>query len=306
MTTAFVFSGAGNRSALGVGVLRAMLEAGIKPDLIVGASAGAINALYLASHGAERPTVTDAMADLWAQTTAELVYPGNLVDVAWRFTTGAESLYSSDGMRQLVARALPDEVKTFGDLKIPLFTTAADLFTGRLFLFGDDPSGSPLLAVLAGATLPVLHPPVDYEQLYLVDGGMAPNLPVSVAILKGASEVYVLDGGVGPPMIYPAENVLGILAYTLHMFVTQRVRVEWIESEVASPVNLHYIAVDDFAGGSFRDFSRTPEMVTYGQEKASAYLAAPVPRRIHAPILTPLGAKIGAAQELRLLKQRIH
>ena len=71
---AFVLSGAGNRGPLEVGALRALIEAGHQPDLLVGTSAGAINAAYLAAWGVSLETV-DRMADLRRWVTAEIVYP---------------------------------------------------------------------------------------------------------------------------------------------------------------------------------------------------------------------------------------
>nr|HMN29444.1 patatin-like phospholipase family protein [Caldilineaceae bacterium] len=197
MTTAFVLSGAGNRGPLEVGALSALLEKGIRPDLIVGTSAGAINALYLAAHGADDPAITDQMAALWRQADADSIYPGNPVSVAWRFATRADSLYSSDGIRRLIVSALPPGVTMFGQLKIPLYTTATDLISSRLFLFGDDPSAPLVIAALASASVPVIHPPVIYNELQLVDGGVVANVPASVAMNKGATEIYAINAGYG-------------------------------------------------------------------------------------------------------------
>jgi NTE family protein len=299
MTTAFVFSGAGNRGPLEVGALRVLLNHGIKPDLIVGTSAGAINALYLAAHGADNPAVTDQMVALWMQATSEMVYPGNLFSVAWRFINKQESLFSSDGMRGLIQRALPAGVSKFGDLRIPLFTTATDLVTRRLFLFGEDPAASLVIAALASASVPVVHPPVMYHDLQLVDGGVVANLPASIAMNHGATEIYALNAGYGGSRVRPADGVLEVIGHTISTFIAQNFLADMARAEADPGVNLHHIHLESFQNLSFRDFSKTREMVQYGMERAEAYLAAPAPRDL-APQGAPAapGAKVGEAREI--------
>lgn len=299
MTTAFVLSGAGNRGPLEVGALRALLNAGIRPDFIVGTSAGAINAVFLAAHGADDPTVTDRMAELWMQATSDTVYPGNLFSIAWRFVSKAESLFKSDGMRGLIQGALPTGVTTFGQLKVPLYTTATDLTTSRLFLFGDDPSASPVTAALASASVPVVHPPVDYNGLQLVDGGVVANLPASIAMDKGADVIYAINAGYGGGTANAADGVLAVIGLTLTTVIAQNFLVDMARADADDRVDLHHIHVEGFRELSFRDFSKTREMVKFGHEKAEAYLAAPAPRDL-APAGAPMptGAQVGGAREI--------
>jgi NTE family protein len=297
MTTAFVLSGAGNRGPLEVGALSALLENGIKPDFIVGTSAGAINALYLAAHGVDDPSLAKQMASLWVQANAESIYPGNLVSVAWRFATRSDSLYSSDGIRRLIVSALPPGVTTFGQLKIPLYTTASDLISSRLFLFGDDPSAPLVVAALASASVPVVHPPVLYNELQLVDGGVVANLPASIAMNKGATEIYAINASYGGTKAVRADGVLDVVGHIVNTFIAQNFWVDMARAEADPSVNLHHIHVEAFRELSFRDFSKTQEMVRYGRQKAAEYLAAPAPRG-----LEPASARqplfVGGAHEI--------
>src|SRR5690606_11175697 len=183
---AFVLSGAGNRGPLQVGAVRALLEAGIKPDMIVGTSAGAINGSFLAAHG---PTVaaTEAMEKLWVSATADEIYPEGILEILWRLRSKANSLFTGKGLRAMLERALPPDVTTFGQCKVPLYTTATDLRSSRLYVFGDIATAPLIDAVQASATVPVVHTPIDYAQAQLVDGGVIANVPVSVAIDHGAT-----------------------------------------------------------------------------------------------------------------------
>ncbi|MEZ4614050.1 MAG: patatin-like phospholipase family protein [Caldilineaceae bacterium] len=168
---AFVLSGAGNRGPLQIGAVRALLDRGIQPAFLVGTSAGAINGCYLAAHGLDDPTVTDRLATLWSTATAKAIYPGNVLQIGWRILNKEESIFPSTGVRQLITDALPSADMTFADLKVPLYVATTDLTTLRLFLFGEDKRASVLDAVTASAAVPVIHPPLAYSGLQLVDGG---------------------------------------------------------------------------------------------------------------------------------------
>ena len=82
-TIAFVLSGGGNRGPLEVGALRALLEAGIRPNFIVGTSAGAINAAFIAARGFTHNSI-QALQKKWLEVDAKTVYPGNMFTIAWR------------------------------------------------------------------------------------------------------------------------------------------------------------------------------------------------------------------------------
>lgn len=283
---AFVLSGAGNKGPLEVGALQALFEHGIKPDLLIGTSAGAINAMYLAAHGFNENSGIE-IANFWGQATAQTIYPGNLMQVAWRFLSGANSLYGSDGGREMLQKSLPAGVRNFGDCKIPLFVTASDLLTARLFLFGEDLNVSLVDATLASASVPIIHPPVTYtDGLQLVDGGAVANVAASVAMDKGATEVYVINASWGGYKLAPAKGVLGVLNLTLNTMMAQSFLRDMDEARRNPNVTLHHLYVGAFKDLSFRDFSKSAEMVQVGRDKANDYLANPTPETF-APAATP-------------------
>jgi NTE family protein len=74
MTTAFVLSGGGSLGAVQVGMLQELAARGIRPDLLVGTSAGALNAAYVAGHGAE-PAALDRLAAIWRALRRRDVFP---------------------------------------------------------------------------------------------------------------------------------------------------------------------------------------------------------------------------------------
>jgi predicted acylesterase/phospholipase RssA len=74
MTTAFVLSGGGSLGAVQVGMLQALAERRVTPDLLVGTSAGALNAVFVAAHGMS-PTSLDLLAATWAALRRDDVFP---------------------------------------------------------------------------------------------------------------------------------------------------------------------------------------------------------------------------------------
>ena len=206
MTTAFVLSGGGNRGPVEVGALQSLLEHDIRPDFIVGTSAGSINSVFLASRGADL-TAIPALSAAWHKATASVAYPGGALSAMWRVVRGRNSLFSSDGLRGLIQDNLPPGVITFGDLRCPLYTTATDLRSRRLYLFGEDRSAPLVEAVLASASMPGIHPPVPYHDLQLVDGGIIATTPVGIAIEKGANVIYALNLGGDEQVQPPVQGI---------------------------------------------------------------------------------------------------
>lgn len=296
---AFVLSGAGNRGPLQVGAVRALLNAGIQPDFIVGTSAGAINSCCLAAHGTRDPKVTELMAELWGKATADSIYGGNALQIAWRLLSKAESIYASDGVREMIRQALPTGVSKFGDTKLPLYVTSTDLLSLRLFLFGDDGNAPLIDAVLASAAVPAIHPPVAYQKLQLVDGGVVANVPISIAMDKGATTIYAVNAGYGESAaLQPVDGVVDVLMRTLTTMTTQSFLVDLARATADATVDLHAIQVHYPDKLSFRDFSKTQAMVKLGQEQAEAYLRAPRPRAVApAGVERKYGEKVGGAVE---------
>jgi NTE family protein len=123
----------------------------------------------------------------------------------------------------LLARALPSGVTTFGQCQTQLYTTATDLRTSRLYVFGDKADAPLLDAVTASATIPAIHPPISYAGAQLVDGGVVANVPVSVAIDRGATTIYVINAGFNEAVLDPAQGVLEVLMRTLSTMLAQNI-----------------------------------------------------------------------------------
>src|SRR5260370_30409184 len=162
--TAFAISGGGARGAVQVGMLRALIERDITPDLIVGVSIGAWNGAWLA----HRPDLewVKRLEDLWRKVTRRTL------DMVWwraarNMVRRRPSLYEGDGLSRFVARNL--QVSNFEDLAVPLHTVAIDLTMGTKAVFSHGPIGP---AVLASSAVPRVFPPGVIDGRPHLDGGL--------------------------------------------------------------------------------------------------------------------------------------
>ena len=279
MTTAIVLSGGGIRGPLQVGALQSLLEHGIKPDMLVGTSAGAINSGFLAARGPDLSSIP-ALATGWRKGTQPVVYPGNAFTIAWRFITGADGAFGSEGMRKLITDNLPPGVTTFGQLKCPCYLTSVDLRSSRLYLFGEDPSAPLVDAIMASSSIPVYQPPVEYHGLQLVDGGVVAVTPVSVAIDKGADVIYAVNLGHGEETLPPVHGMFNIFMRTIDTFIVQSVFNDLKRAEADTNVELHFIHITAFNELPFNDFNHIDEMFVAGKAAADEYLSHPQPRLV--------------------------
>jgi NTE family protein len=185
-TTAFVLSGGGNQGVAQVGMLRALMERGIVPDVIVGTSAGALNGAALATDPS--PAMLDRLEEVWVGLTGERVFPGNAFRRAWNILRRDDHIIRNDGLREVIE--LSGTAARFADLRIPLRVVAADLLTGEEVVF----AGGPLQpALLGSAALPGIFPPVRHDGRLLADGAVVNLVPISHALVGPVDRVFVLD-----------------------------------------------------------------------------------------------------------------
>jgi NTE family protein len=220
MSTAFVFSGGASLGAIQVGMLEALYERGIVPDLVVGTSAGALNAAFIAERP---PTVETAheLADVWRGLHRGQVFPLNPLSGALGLLGARRNLVPDSGLRRLIERHSAAEL--IEDTRIPLHVIATDV------LSGDDVriSSGPLVdAVMASAAIPGVLPAVDYEGRLLMDGGVANNAPLSHALELGADRLYVLPTGTTCELDEPPRGALAMLLYATHLLIGQRLASE--------------------------------------------------------------------------------
>jgi NTE family protein len=152
-------SGGGARGFAHLGVIQALNDAGIFPDVITGTSAGALVGVLYADGYSPKEILG-------------LMNSGSRLDFM-RPTLPREGLLQLGGIVKILKTSL--RAKTFEELKIPLFVSATDLNNGKAEYFS---KGDLIEPVIASASIPVLFQPVVINSIYYVDGGVMDNLPV--------------------------------------------------------------------------------------------------------------------------------
>jgi NTE family protein len=154
-----VLSGGGTRGFAHLGVIQALNEAGIFPDVISGTSAGAlIGVLYADGH-----TPAEIMKMMNSISRLDFMRPA----------LPREGLLQINGIIKILKTSLRS--KNFNELKIPLFVSATDLNNGKAVYFSEGELFDP---VIASASIPVLFQPVKIGDISYVDGGVLDNLPI--------------------------------------------------------------------------------------------------------------------------------
>ena len=214
--TAFVLAGGGSLGAAQAGMLAELCAAGERPDLVVGVSAGAINAAFFAREPSE-PTVTK-MATLWAAMTTR-----NALGLSWRSLLGvvglSDHLATPAGLRALLTRELG--YQSFAEARVPLYIVCADSLTGQEVTLS---RGDVVEAVLASSAIPGIFPAVSIGDRRLVDGALAANTPIATAIRLGAARLIVLPAGFACALPQPPTRALARAMHAITLLGARQLR----------------------------------------------------------------------------------
>jgi NTE family protein len=168
-------------------MLRALLERGIVPDLVVGTSVGAVNGAVLAADPSEETIAR--LAAVWSRLEENEVFDGSLLSRLSTLARTRTNLHDAESLRGLLSEALPAR---FEDLAVPFQCVAASIERSSEHWFE---SGPLVEAVVASASVPGILPPVEIGGEHFVDGGIVNSIPVARAQRLGASTIYVLHVG---------------------------------------------------------------------------------------------------------------
>jgi NTE family protein len=263
--TAFVLSGGASLGAIQVGMLRALYERGVEPDLIVGTSVGALNGGFIASRA---PTVrtADKLAEVWHGLGRWQVFPPNPLTGFLGFFGFKDHLVPVSSLRRIVdAQITFDRLE---DAAIPFHVIATDALSGRELRLSTGPARD---AVMASAALPGVFPPTRWGDRDLIDGGVSNNTPISHAIELGAETVYVLPTGAACDLPEPPRGAVGMLLHAMSQLVMRRllIEIESLKDEarlivLPPPCPLDVLPID---------FSRTDELIERGLHDARSHLS---------------------------------
>jgi NTE family protein len=272
---AFVLSGGGPLGALQVGALHALLEEGIRPDMVVGSSVGALNASLLAFH----PTThgVNRLERIWRNLEDKDLFPGGRFRASWaRMLARGNKVFENTGLRRLALNRLGNAHFEDAQLRLAIVATELDRGTERVFT-----SGPIIEPLLASAAMPGVFPPVEIEGKLYIDGGVSNNVPIAPAVEMGAKTIYIMDAtqhaAVRRPLVRPMD-------YLLHAFSLARAhRLVLDEALYGEKVRLVMVPMgplDFFV--PFASLEYTDRLIDIGYEETSKFLTGRVERTTEA------------------------
>ncbi|MEO7399784.1 MAG: patatin-like phospholipase family protein [Polaromonas sp.] len=261
--TAFVFAGGGSFGAIQVGMLQALIAHGVRPDLVVGASVGAINCAYFAG----KPTLDGVaqLRELWCGLKRSMIFPMTFSRITGLFSR-SPSLVDASGLRALIERHLP--YSRLEQAALPLHVVATGQLHGNPVCLS---SGPAVDAILASCAIPAIFPPVRVGDEYLIDGAIASNTPVATAGLLGASRLIVLPTGYACALTAPPASAIGSALHALNMLIAHQL-VQDLEL-LADRYEVLTVPPLCPLEASAYDFSRAAELIDRAEKNTRRWLA---------------------------------
>ncbi len=269
---AFVLGGGGGPlGAHEVGMLQALTERHVVPDVVLGTSVGAINGAAYAAD--PTPAGVERLAALWTELDASAVLGGSALGRLATLARSRTHLHDGEGLRRLLTERLP--VGTIEELRVPFGCVAASIEGAREHWFTEGPLVD---AVLASSAVPGMLPPVAIGGEHFVDGGIVNSIPVARAVELGARVVHVLQVGrldrpLEPPR-WPWE--VALVAFEL----ARRHRFHGDLAALPAGVELHVLPTgqtdpprfSDLSQYRYRDTTRIGERIARARAATLAHL----------------------------------
>jgi NTE family protein len=266
--TAFVLSGGASLGALQVGMLRALYEQNVAPDLLVATSAGALNAAFIASRPQTVATTRD-LGGVWQGLRRDDIFPIS----PWKLLGGLlgkrDHLVSADALRKLAGQYV--EFDDLADAPIPLHLLAFDIDRGDEVLLSKGPA---LDAIAATAAVPGVLPPVRVDDRRLIDGGVVNNTPISHAVELGAERIYVLPTmDPSPVPVSSPRGALGAAMAGLGLLIGKRLEADI--ARYADDVELIVLSAPNPLEVQPTDFAHASRLIRDAHASARRRLAQP-------------------------------
>ncbi len=262
--TAFVLAGGGSLGALQVGMLKALAESRIVPDMIVGSSVGSINSAYFAAH----PDVVGvaALEQLWVTTKRRDVFPLTVKGL-FRIVAKGDFLSDPEGLRGLIERNLP--FRLLEQSTIPLHIVSTNFLTGQPVILSEGPAAE---AIVASCAIPAAFPAVRIGNRYLVDGGIASNTPIKAAVTRGATRLIVLPTGHACALGEPPRGAIASALHALTLLVSRQIVTD-LEA-LAGSIAFHVVPSLCPVEASPYDFSQTRQLIDRAYVQTCRWLEA--------------------------------
>jgi len=265
---AIVLGGGGMLGATQVGMLRALLETGFRPALVVGTSVGALNGAAIAADPSMAGVET--LAELWGSLAEAGMFSETVLARASTLARYRTHLYSPAPLRKLLTARLP---ATFGDLEVQFQCVAASIERAGAHWFS---TGSLTDAVMASCAVPGLLPPVMIDGEHFLDGGLVHSIPVGRALALGATEIYVLHVGRIEQPLKPPRTLWDVCLTSFELARRHRFVEEM--AELPDDVRVHVLPSGEdkmpLMSMRYRHASAVARRIQRGYQAAAEYLSS--------------------------------
>lgn len=215
-------SGGGARGFAHVGTLKALEEAGMKPDVIAGVSAGAVAAVMYAAG-----VPLDEMLSLFTST--------KFTDFARPSLIHGDGMFSLMRFKQFIEEATG--IDRLENLRIPTYVGVTDLDHGEPAEFHEGPLGE---RVVASCSIPIVFSPVEIDGIHYVDGGVLRNLPAWIIREKCETLIGI---NVSPLRTFEYRKSfldIGMRTYNLMAKANQQQDMDICDHVIITPELIHY------------------------------------------------------------------
>lgn len=252
-------------------MLRALIERGIVPDLVLGTSVGAINGVAVAA--APTPAGIEQLSAAWTDIERTQVFDGSVVRRLATLARTRTHLHSNASLCRMLSELLP--VSRIEDLAVPFQCVAASIERAGEHWFTEGPI---VPAVVASASVPGLLAPVEIDGEHFIDGGVVNSIPLSRAIALGAQQVYVLHVGRLDRPLEPPRSPWEVALVAFE--IARRHRFVGDLAAVPSGVEVHVLATGqqdpprftDRSQFRYRDTADVGERIGRAHEASARYL----------------------------------
>ena len=259
----YVLGGGGSLGAVQVGMLQALGERDVPPDIVAGTSVGSLNGAVLAQHP---KSAANRLSHLWAKMTRDRVFPGGLLAQARTLQHTRTHLFPSTGLSTVITDFLGADL-SFADLTLPFAAVTTDIATARPHVLRD---GLLLPALLASSAIPGIFPPVELGSQRLYDGGLVANVPMRQAVAMGARSLVVLDCNFPGSIPEVSGSIAEVLFYTVMVTIRSQAVLE--APLVAAEVPVVYLHGPEPLRISPLDFRQTGPLIETAYEAARSFL----------------------------------
>ncbi len=260
--TAYVLAGGGSLGAVQVGMLKALASHGVRPDLIVGASAGAINGAYAAA----RPDGEGIreLERLWTTTRRRDIFPLTARTLT-RLLVKRDFLLETAALQKLIDSNLP--YRRLEDAPIPIHIVTTDFLSGAMVVLSKGPAAE---AIVASCAIPAAFPSVAIGGRHLVDGGIVSNTPIKLARELGAERLIILPTGHACALRLPPTGAISSALHGLTLLVAGQI-VKELEALDAS-CDYHVVPSLCPLGSSAYDFTHTRALIDRAEQQTRDWL----------------------------------